>query len=91
MFINAEIGFTTYALYVIKANAPPIVNSPFIIKSPLNIYNNAFTTVSITTTLTVLYKGYRSMTHWNRHNILKELHFHLKDFSADLLRNNRSD
>ena len=39
----------------------------------------------------ILYKGYRSMTHWNRHNILKELHFHLKDFSADLLRNNRSD
>lgn len=31
------------------------------------------------------------MTHWNRHNILKELHFHLKDFSADLLRNNVSD
>ena len=57
MFINAEIGFTTYALYVIKANAPPIVNSPFIIKSPLNIYNNAFTTVSITTTLTVLYSS----------------------------------
>ena len=49
MFINAEIGFTTYALYVIKANAQHIVNSPFIIKSPLNIYNNAFTTVSITT------------------------------------------